>query len=146
MKKLVAENPVEVPASLLKEQKATLIEDFKKRMKDQGMQDAEFNEYVTKWDADFTKTASEMIQSSFIIDKLAVDQNLASTQADIDAKIEEYAGQTGIELARIKEWYNTPEKMSRLSYMITEEKVIKAVMDKASIKEVDAKQLKDENN
>lgn len=146
MKKLVAENPVEVPASLLKEQKATLIEDFKKRMKDQGMQDAEFNDYVTKWDADFAKTASEMIQSSFIIDKLAVDQNLASTQADIDAKIEEYAGQTGIELARIKEWYNTPEKMSRLSYMITEEKVIKAVMDKASIKEVDAKQLKDENN
>lgn len=146
IRKLVAENPVDVPASLLKEQKAALVTDFEKRMKDQGMQEAEFQDYVTKWDADFAKTASEMIQSSFIIDKLAVDHNLACTEDDIKNRFDEYAKQTGIELSRIKEWYDTPEKMSRLSYAITEEKVIKAITEKANIKEVDAKLLKDENH
>lgn len=146
VKKLVSENPVEVPASLLKEQKATLIEDFKKRMKDQGMQDSDFAEYVQKWDSDFAKTASEMIQSSFLIDKLAVDYNLVCTDEDLNAKYEEYAKQTGLDIARIKEWYGTSDKISRLSYMITEEKVIKMISDKANVVEVDAKTLKDEQN
>ena len=146
IKKLVAANPVEVPASLLKEQKASLVEDFKKRMQDQGMQEADFAAYVEKWDADFNKTAAEMIQSSFIIDKLSVDHNLTCTDEDLNTKFAEYAKQTGIEEARIKEWYSKPEQMSRLTYMITEEKVIKLLTEKAKIKEVDAKELKEEQN
>ncbi len=146
IKKLVAANPVEVPASLLKEQKASLVEDFKKRMQDQGMQEADFAAYVEKWDADFNKTAAEMIQSSFLIDKLSVDHNLTCTDEDLNTKFAEYAKQTGIEEARIKEWYSKPEQMSRLTYMITEEKVIKLLTEKAKIKEVDAKELKEEQN
>ena len=37
LKKLVEINPGDVPAFLLKDQKASLIDDFKKRMTDQGM-------------------------------------------------------------------------------------------------------------
>ena len=146
LKKLVEANPVDVPASLLKDQKAALIEDFKKRMKDQGMPDGEFDAYVTKWDADFAKSAAEMIQSSFLVDKLAIDNDLVCKKEDVDAKFEEYAKQTGIELARIREWYSKPEQMSRLTYMITEEKVIKLLTEKAKIKFVDAKELKEEQN
>jgi len=146
LKKLVEANPVDVPASLMKEQKASLIEDFKKRMTDQGMQPAEFEEYVQKWDADFAKTAAEMIQSSFLIDKLSQEHDLLCKQEDIDLKFEEYVKQTGIELARIKEWYGKPEQMSRLTYMITEEKVIKMLTEKTKIKMVDAKDLKEESN
>lgn len=146
IKKLVEANPVDVPASLMKEQKATLIADFQKRMKDQGMQESEFDAYVQKWDADFAKTAAEMIQSSFLIDKLAVDHNMICNEEDLNTKYAEYAKQTGIEETRIREWYSKPEQMSRLTYMITEEKVIKMITDKAKIKEVDAKELKEEQN
>jgi len=146
IKKLVAANPVDVPASLMKEQKESLIKDFKKRMQDQGMQESEFEAYVTKWDSDFAKTAGEMIQSSFLIDKLAADNNLTCTEEDISKKFTEYAKQTGIEEARIQEWYSKPEQMSRLTYMITEEKVMKLLTEKAKIKEVDAKELKEEQN
>ena len=146
LKKLVAANPVDVPASLLKDQKAALIEDFKKRMSEQGMQPAEFEDYIQKWDADFSTTASEMIQSSFLIDRLAQDHDLICKREDLDLKFAEYSKQTGIELARIKEWYAKPEQMSRLTYMITEEKVVKLLTDKAKVKEVDAKEIKDEQN
>lgn len=146
LKRLVAANPVEVPVSLMKDQKAALVEDFKKRMGEQGMQATEFDDYVQKWDADFSTTASEMIQSSFLIDRLAQDHNLICTKEDLDAKFDEYVKQTGIELARIKEWYAKPEQMSRLTYMITEDKVVKLLTDKAKIKEVDAKDIKDEQN
>jgi hypothetical protein len=36
--------------------------------------------------------------------------------------------------------------MSRLTYMITEEKVIKLLTSKAKVKEVDAKDIKEEQN
>ena len=146
VKKLVSENPVQVPASLLKEQKATLIEDFKKRMKDQGMPEESFADYVQKWDSDFAKTASEMIQSSFLIDKLAIDFNLICSPADLENKFAEYAKQTNVDVERIREWYAAPEKSSRLSYMVTEEKVINMISAKAKIKEVDAHLLKEEQN
>lgn len=146
LKKLVKENPVDVPASLLKDQKAALIEDFKKRMSEQGMQPDEFENYVQKWDSDFNATAAEMIQSSFLIDKLAQENDLVCKKEDIDQRFDEYAKQTGIELSRIKEWYSKPEQMSRLTYMITEEKVIKLLTDKAKIKEIDAKDIKEEKN
>jgi len=146
LKKLVQANPVEVPASLLKDQKAALIEDFKKRMGDQGMQENDFDAYIQKWDADFSNSAAEMIQSSFLIDKLAQANDLGCKREDIEAKFEEYSKQTGIELSRIKEWYSKPEQMSRLTYMITEDKVVKMLTEKAKIKEVDAKELKEEQN
>lgn len=146
LKKLVEANPVDVPASLLKEQKTALIEDFKKRMSEQGMQAAEFENYVQKWDSDFTKSANEMIQSSFLIDKLAVENDLTCKTEDINQRFDEYVKQTGIDLARIKEWYSKPEQMSRLTYMITEEKVIKLLTEKTKIKEVDRKDLKEEHN
>lgn len=146
LKKLVEANPVDVPASLLKDQKAALIEDFKKRMTEQGMAPTEFENYVQKWDADFAKSANEMIQSSFLIDKLATENDLICKQEDVSQRFEEYVKQTGIELARIKEWYSKPEQMSRLTYMITEEKVIKLLTAKSKIKEIDAKDLKEEEN
>lgn len=146
LKKLVEANPVEVPASLLKDQKAALIEDFKKRMTEQGMQPAEFESYVQKWDADFAKSANEMIQSSFLIDKLATEKDLTCKAEDINQRFDEYVKQTGIDLERIKEWYSKPEQLSRLTYMITEEKVIKLLTEKTKIKEVDAKELKEEQN
>lgn len=146
LKKLVEANPVDVPASLLKDQKAALIEDFKKRMSEQGMQESDFNSYVQKWDADFAKTANEMIQSSFLIDKLAIDHDLICKNEDVEKRFEEYSKQTNIDLPRIREWYSKPEQMSRLTYMITEEKVIKLLTEKAKVKEVDAKDIKEEQN
>ena len=66
-----------------------------------------------------------MIQSSFLIDKIANDNDLTCKKEDIELKFEEYSKQTGIELARIKKWYSNPEQMGRLCYMINGEKVIK---------------------
>lgn len=146
LKVLVKENPVEVPPSLLKEQKASLVEDFKKRMTEQGMGPDDFKSYIEKWDGDFAKTASEMIQSSFLVDTIAKKHDLFCKKEDLDAKFAEYAQQTNIEESRIREFYGRPEQASRLTYMITEEKVIAFLNKSVKIKEVPAGSLKDEAN
>lgn len=137
LKTLVENNPVEVPPSLLNDQKQSLVEDFKKRMENQGMQEAEFQDYVNKWDQDFEKTAAEMIQASFLVDEIAKKHNLVCSKEDFEQKISDYVKQTGIEEARVREFYNQREQLSRLTYMITEDKVIKFLTEAAKIKEVE---------
>lgn len=146
LKTLVKENPVDVPSSLLKEQKASLVEDFKKRMTEQGMGPDDFASYVEKWDGDFETTAAEMIQSSFLIDAIAKKHDLFCKKEDIDAKFAEYAQQTRIEESRIREFYGRPEQSSRLAYMITEEKVVTFLNKSVKVKEVPAGSLKEETN
>lgn len=146
LKALVKENPVEVPPSMLKEQKASLVEDFKRRMAEQGMTENDFASYVEKWDGDFEKTASEMIQSSFLVDAIAKKHDLFAKKEDLDAKFKEYAEQMKIEESRIREFYGRPEQASRLTYMITEEKVIDLLNKSVKVKEVPASALADEAN
>lgn len=146
LKTLVKENPVEVPPSLLKEQKASLVEDFKKRMTEQGMTEKDFASYVEKWDADFAKSAAEMIQSSFLVDTIAKKHDLFAKKEDLDAKFKEFSAQTGIDEARIREFYGKSEQASRLTYQITEEKVINFLTQSVKIKEVPAGTFKDEQN
>lgn len=143
LKKLVSLNPTEVPPSMLKEQKQLLIEDTKKRMKEQGMGDIEFEAYVQKWDKDFDASAADMIQSGFIIDAIAKKHDLNWKQEDLDKKFTEYAIQTGIDKARIVEFYSRPEQMNRLTYSITEDKVIAFLLSSAKVSEVPAAKLKE---
>ncbi|MCM2280504.1 MAG: trigger factor [Bdellovibrionaceae bacterium] len=147
MKVLVERNPVEVPKSLLTEQKKALVEDFKNRMTQQGMPEDKFEEYRDKWEHDFNDTARFMIQSSFLTDTIAKEYNLYAEAKDIEAKLNEYATQTGIDVARVKEFYGEQDRRSRLAYQVTEEKVIDFLISKADLKEVSRAEIeKEEGN
>lgn len=143
LRKLVSLNPVNVPPSMLTEQKQALKDDMKKRMQEQGMSETEFEAYSQKWDKDFAESASEMIQSGFLIDAIAKKHDLRWSQEDLDKKFDEYAAQTGIDKDRIKEFYSRPEQMNRVTYAITEEKVIEFLLKTAKVKEVSKDQLKE---
>jgi len=145
LRALVRANPVEVPPSLLKEQKAALVEDMKKRLTQQGLTPEDFAAYTDKWDADFDTTAREMIQSGFLVDAVAVKEGLTYSQEDLEKKYEEYVLQTGIDIARIRDFYSRPEQEQRLTYMITEEKVIEFLLKSAKVKEVSKDELKEKN-
>lgn len=143
LKTLVQLNPVDVPTSLLQEQKQSLIEDMRGRMAQQGLGPDQFTEYLQKWDKDFENTAKEMIQSGFLIDAIATKHQLSWSEEDLNKKYEDYASQTGIDLARIKEFYSKPDQAQKLTYMITEEKVMEHLLKTAKVKEVPREKLQD---
>ncbi len=143
MKVLVDRNPVEAPKSLMQEQKQALIDDFKNRMSRQGLGEDQFDNYKDKWDADFAQTARFMIQSSFLIDAVAREYNLAATIEDIEAKIAEHAAQTGIDANQVREFYaKDKDRRGRLAYQITEDKVVAFLISKAEVQEVSADELR----
>ncbi len=141
LKALVESNPVEVPPSLMQEQKNSLIEDFRNRMTEKGMTEDEFQDYVKKWDGDFDKSAREMIQANFLVEALAEKNGLKATDADFEKRIHEYAAETNIELSRVKEFYHREDQKNRLIYLITEENVVDFLTKSARVTEVNKSQL-----
>lgn len=144
LKKLVELNPTDVPPSFLKEQKAELLENFKRRMTEQGLPAEEFNTYAEKWDKDFEKTAGDMIRTNFLIDAIAAKHDLYCTDQDVENKINEHARQTGLDAEKIRGFYSDEGPASRLKYSITEEKVIGFLNSKINIQEVSKDKLKAE--
>lgn len=143
LKKLVEINPVLVPPSMLANQKQMLIEDFGRRMRSQGMTEEQFKEYQVKWDQDFTNTASQMIQSSFLLSEIAADNKITASREDLQKKIQEFADRSQIDVARVQEFYNQPEQMNRLRFQVIEEKVVSLLLETAVVTEKDAKDIAD---
>ncbi len=141
VKKLVELNPVEVPKSLLEEQKKALIQDFQQRMMQQGMRPEDFMQYQDKWGSDFEDTAKHMIQSTFLMDKIAKDTNVDVSPSDIQTKMEDFANQSGLDLERVKEFYKDPERVNRLKHQITEEKVVDLLIEKATVSEMSSEEI-----
>lgn len=131
IKKLVELNPVEVPRSLLKSQKESLVEDFMQRMKSQGMPVDQLDEYTQKWDADFSASASQMIQSSFLISELAQRLNLNPTEKQVDEQLLKFSQGAGLTVEKAKEYKD------RIRFQMIEDAVINFLLDKAKIKEVE---------
>ena len=82
-----------------------------------------------------------MVKSTFLLDFLAEKLDLRAKPAEIEEKITEYAKQTGIEIARLNEFYGKPERRSRLAFQVTEEKVVNFLVSKAKITEVPKEKL-----
>ena len=142
LKVLVKENPIEVPPSLKAKQKELIIADVQERTKRQGMTPADFEEYKAKWDKDFDETAEFVIQTHFLIDTLAEENKLVPTKAEIDARLERYAQQTGVELKRVQEFYmQSSDRLNQLVYQITEEKVVNFLVERADVTELPREKL-----
>lgn len=139
---LVEANSFQVPDSMIQEQKKILVEDVHKRMEGQGMTHDQFHEYAEKWDKDFDKSAEFVIRSSLLINSIAKKEKLFSSDEDFQKKLEEYAKQSGIEIEKIKGFYSKPENKSRLSFQMTEEKVMNLLIGKANVKELSKDKLK----
>ncbi len=134
LRALMTENPVQLPVSMVARQKELIEADVRERMKRQGMtSESDFDEYKAKWNDDFEQSAQFMVHTSLLIDKLAEDLKMWANEDEYKQRIQEFSKSTGIELARMNEFYSTPERKSRLMFQITEEKVVQYLLSKAVI-------------
>src|SRR5690606_17206165 len=128
LKALVEANPVDVPPSMLAEQKQILIDDLRNRMISEGLTETEFQSYLQKWEKEFEATASQMIQAGILVDTIDKKHSRESSPADCERRLETYVKHTGIDIDRIRKSYSRPDQAKKLESMIPEEKVIEYLL------------------
>lgn len=131
LEKLVELNKFDVPAAMIEQQEKHLVEDLKRNLQSQGFNDEMAAQYFEKWQEDMTKKAEFQVRSGLILDKLAKEYNVESSDADLEEKVKETAESTGLDVEQIRQYYMANEQMKRnMSYAIREEKTF------AKLKEV----------
>ena len=133
---LAQRNPVEVPKSLLTEQKKTLVDDFKNRMARNGLSTEDLARYEDQWASDFEEMAKFMVQTSFLVDVLAREHQLVATAQDIEAQVRAASRQMNVSVSQIKQWYAQEDRRVRLVYQVTEDKVAEFLISHAEIEDV----------
>jgi len=123
LEKLIEENSFDVPSALVADQKESVKEELSRTLKQQGFNDQMIGLYFEKWDADVTQKATFQVKSGLILDSLAKKYKVETTEADLDAKIDEMVSQSGMKKDEIAKFYKSNENIKKnLMYAIREEK------------------------
>lgn len=134
LEKLVKENKFDVPATLVQNQVKYLQEDLSKNLKAQGFNDAMVEEYFKRWATDLTTKAEFQVRSGLILDHLAQEFKIETSDSDFNKKIEESAAQAGMDVETVKKYYSANSQIkNNLMYAIREEKTFDALKNKIKL-------------
>ncbi len=132
--KLIEENTFDIPAVLVSQQEKAVREDLAQNLKSQGYPEEMVSEYYEKWEDDIKQRANFQVRSGLILDKLATEFGVESSEADMEAKFAEMAKMSNITVDQVKSYYNGNEKvLSNLKYAIREEKTFEQICEKVTI-------------
>lgn len=134
LEKLVKENKFDVPATLVQNQEKYLQEDLAKNLKSQGFNEAMVAEYFERWKGDINQKADFQVRSGLVLDHLAQEFKIETTETDFNNKLEESAKTAGIDVETVKKYYSSNEQIkSNMMYAIREEKTFEALKKKLKI-------------
>lgn len=134
LEKLIEENQFDVPKSMVDQQKEGVKEDLTRTLKQQGFNDQMIQLYFERWDQDVTSKALFQVRSGLILDKLGNKYKVEATEADLDKKIDEMVGQSGMKKEEISKFYKGNENIKKnLMYSIREEKTFEKLMSEMKV-------------
>jgi len=129
LEKLIAENTFDVPGALVEDQKQGVKQELGRTLKQQGFNEEMINMYFERWADDITKKAEFQVRSGLILDKLAKKHDIEAVEADLDAKFEEMAAQSGMKKEELANFYRGNANVKKnLMYAIREEKTFDKII------------------
>ncbi|MCK5073253.1 MAG: trigger factor [Bacteriovoracaceae bacterium] len=133
LEKLVKENEFDIPKAMVEQQLNYLKEDLRKNLKQQGFDDQMMEDYMGKLSGDFDKKAEFQVRSGLILDKLARNYNIETTEDDFDKKIEETVENSGMEKEQVMKHYSDENIKKNLMFAIREEKTFEVLIDNLKV-------------
>ena len=135
LEKLISENELEIPKAMVTQQEDYLKEDLKRNLAQQGFNEEMMADYFSKWAGDVTSKAEFQVKSGLILEELGKKYSVESTDADLEAKVDEMVKSSGMEADKIREYYMSNEQMKKnMMYAIKEEKTFAALKADLKIK------------
>lgn len=129
--KFVAANPLDLPTSVIQDQKKKLIENAKKRLEGYKMKPAEQETWIKQQDAHFEKEAKFSVQASYLMEKLIEDLKITADPKDIEKSLKESFPDKKPE--QMEEELKKNNYWSHFVFNLTRQKVIAHLLEKAEL-------------
>jgi trigger factor len=133
LKQLAARVPFPVPASLVDREIDRRLEDFARRLMDQRIDPRQANIDWNAFREGQRAPATEAVSSAIALDEIGKRENIAVTEADLDAELQRYAEQTGHTVPSIRARLQKDGELGRLAAGLRREKAITHVLSKAKV-------------
>jgi len=133
LKQLAGRVPFPVPASLVDREIDRRLEDFARRLTDQRIDPRQANIDWKAFREGQRAPATEAVGSAIALDEIGKRENIAVTDADLEAELQRYAEQTGHTVASIRARLQKDGELGRLAAGLRREKAITHVLSKAKV-------------
>ncbi|MEM7138638.1 MAG: trigger factor [Myxococcota bacterium] len=127
---LIAHNDIPVPPSMVQQQQQMMMYEMAQLMQMAGQAGAPGADYFSGLEA----RAQRRVQAGILLGTLARQEGIEVTDADINAKFQEIADQTGKHVAKVKAEYQEQQREA-LESQLLEEKVMAFLTERANIQE-----------
>lgn len=143
---LIERNPIEVPEALVDSQLDYMYENISKRMQAQGMSPEMLGMSADRFKSQYRMTALAQVQGRLIMEAVGRQEQIVAEEADVDAKLVEVAEMANAPLEMVKKYYAGEQARQSLMAQITEEKVVRFLLDNSVIRDVPAAELTKEDD
>jgi trigger factor len=131
----------EVPTTLVRAEVEGMVESFKNRMRQQGMDPQTMGLEEDKLAEGFQEQAQKKVRSGIVLGRIAEQENVEVKAEDVDNDINKMAERMGQPVGVIKEMYIKNNMMPTLQARILEEKTLQVIKAGAIIEKVDPAEL-----
>lgn len=135
----------ELPASLVENEMDSMLEDFKNRLRQSGLDPDAANLNDEHMRKDFRGQAENKVRAGIVMGRIAEIEGIDVTDADVDARLEKLAERTGQPAEVIKQIYIKNNMMDQLAAQVMEENTLQAIKGNATIEKVDPAVFAEEN-
>lgn len=131
----------EVPATLVRAEVEGMVESFKNRMRQQGMDPQTMGLDEDKLGEGFEEQAQKKVRAGIVLGRIAEQENVEVKAEDVDKDLGKMAERMGQPMGVIKEMYIKNNMMLTLQARILEEKTLQVIRADAIIEQVDPAEL-----
>ena len=133
MKQLATRLPFEAPASLVDREIDRRLEEFARRLMDQGVDPRQAGIDWNEFRASQREVAREAVASAIVLDEVSRREQIAVGETEIDAEIGRYAERSGRTPAAVRASLDKEQGLPRVAAGLRREKSIDLVMGRARI-------------
>jgi trigger factor len=132
LKQLASRVTFEAPSSLVDREIDRRVEDFVRRLTDQRIDPMKVNINWEEFREKQRDAAIESVRGALVLDEVSRRENLAATDADIDAELERYAERSGRSAAALRAALEKEGGLARLYSGLRREKTLDFLLSKAT--------------
>jgi trigger factor len=133
LKGLAARVPFPVPAPLIDREVDRRVEDFARRLMDQGIDPRQTNIDWAQFREGQREPATEAVASALVLDEFGRREQITATESEIDAEVERYARQLQLAPADVRARLTQDGSIGRVAMGVRREKSMARVMELVKI-------------
>ncbi len=131
---LLKKHSFELPPSMVKRQLKVLIERAENELKSKGVEKNLIDEHKEKMKEQFTKEAQDKVKLYFILDGIAMKENVEVSEEEVDLWFQSLAASFNKPLEEVKKYYSEHDLLGGVMEQLREDKTLDLLLTYADVK------------